>query len=100
MIVTSERVLQAGESLSGIAAEVYGEVGNWRDIADKNNIDIFAVLPVGQKIVIPTLEEVQENIERVAAQAASLVDKVDSLDLSSLKQPETVLKHQLVSWIF
>lgn len=92
----SERILTAGDSLSAIAAEVYGEVGSFRDIADANDIDIFEVLPVGKSIVIPALADVQKSIKQAATQAASTVD---GLDLSKLKQPETGNPWQLLSWV-
>jgi len=42
-----------GDTVSGIAAQVYGDPSRWRDIADANNIEDPFSLPTGTSLVIP-----------------------------------------------
>lgn len=50
---TTTRVVRRGDSLAGIAADVYGDPGQWRVIADANGIDDPFVLPAGSKLTLP-----------------------------------------------
>jgi len=43
----------AGETLSQIAAEVTGDPGNWRPIAEANDIDNPRTPPAGEALIIP-----------------------------------------------
>jgi len=52
---THRRVLRAGETLSHIAAEVYGEPRLWRPIAEANDIDRPGAVTPGTALVIPAL---------------------------------------------
>ena len=52
---THRRVLRAGETLSHIAAEVYGDSRLWRPIAEANNIDRPGSVRPGTALVIPAL---------------------------------------------
>lgn len=52
---TKMRVLKAGDTLQGIAAEEYEDSGKWRPIARANNIDNPLSVKAGQKIIIPSL---------------------------------------------
>jgi hypothetical protein len=52
---TRIHVLLQGESLSGIAAQVYGNPELWRPIALRNGIDDPRSLPSGLRLVIPQL---------------------------------------------
>jgi hypothetical protein len=47
------RVVKQGDTLSGIAHEVYGEAGRWREIASANRISNPRRLQPGQVLVIP-----------------------------------------------
>jgi LysM repeat protein len=49
---TLRNVIQ-GDTVSGIAASVYGDPSRWRDIASANNIEDPFSLPAGQSLVIP-----------------------------------------------
>jgi len=42
-----------GDTLSGIAAQVYGDAARWRDIASANKIEDPFTLPAGTSLVIP-----------------------------------------------
>lgn len=53
---TKIRKVQRGDTLSGIAATEYGNPGNWREIAQKNNISDPRVLMPGQTLKISPLE--------------------------------------------
>lgn len=97
--IDSGRIIKAGDSLGNLADEIYGNVGNFREIADRNGIDIFEVLPVGRRLDLPTKDEAKAAIAKVTQQAARLADQVNGLDLSSIKQPETNNPFQLISWI-
>jgi len=95
-------VLSAGDSLSQLAHDAYGRVGEFRAIADKNDIDIFATLPTGAQIDLPSLAEIDREIERVTGQATSFIDSVaEQLDLSNIRQQSANggLEHQLIDWI-
>ncbi|MBX2796106.1 MAG: LysM peptidoglycan-binding domain-containing protein [Myxococcales bacterium] len=52
---THRRILQAGQTLSDLAAEVYGDPGLWRPIAEANDIDQPRFVPPGTPLVIPAL---------------------------------------------
>ena len=46
-------VVESGDTLRGIAAEVYGDPDQWELIADANGLTRETVLTVGQELVIP-----------------------------------------------
>ena len=50
---TTTRVVRRGESLASIAADVYGDPGQWRVIAIANAIEDPFVLPAGSKLTLP-----------------------------------------------
>ncbi len=50
---TTTRMVKRGDSLSGIAAAVYGDPAQWRAIAEANDIDDPRRLLVGQRLTIP-----------------------------------------------
>jgi hypothetical protein len=49
------RVFRMGDTLQGIAGEVYGDPRLWRPIAQANNIDNPLTIPAGQALKIPSL---------------------------------------------
>jgi nucleoid-associated protein YgaU len=53
---TRTRIIKRGDILSGIAAEEYNEPGEWRTIAQENNIQNPKELTPGKIIKIPPLE--------------------------------------------
>jgi nucleoid-associated protein YgaU len=50
---TSTRVVRRNDSLASIAADVYGDAGQWRVIAEANGIEDPFVLPAGSKLTLP-----------------------------------------------
>lgn len=48
--------VEAGESLSSIAREEYGNPNNWTAIRDANNIENSNQLAIGQELIIPDLD--------------------------------------------
>lgn len=48
-------VCRQGETLSSIAAAVYGDPTLWRPIAIRNEVDVPAAIGVGDRIVVPSL---------------------------------------------
>lgn len=50
---TTTRIVRRGESLAGIAAEVYRDPGAWRVIAQANGIEDPLVLPAGTRLTVP-----------------------------------------------
>lgn len=52
---TSRRVVQRGETLSRIAADVYADPAEWRRIADANRLANPRAIDPGQILMIPTL---------------------------------------------
>jgi len=52
---TKQRVVKAGDTLQGIAAEAYDDPRQWRAIAVANNLDNPLTIPVGQGLIIPSL---------------------------------------------
>ncbi|BAZ23382.1 peptidoglycan-binding LysM [Kalymmatonema gypsitolerans NIES-4073] len=49
------RIVKAGDTLSGIAAEVYRDPKRWRIIAEENRLDDPRHLQPGQRLTIPKL---------------------------------------------
>jgi len=49
------RVVKSEETLQGIAAEEYDDPGEWRAIAEENNIDNPLTIQAGQRLIVPTL---------------------------------------------
>ena len=58
---TKHHVVQAGETLAGIAGERYEDPSKWREIARENNIDDPLDLSPGQLLVIPAIESLPKN---------------------------------------
>lgn len=54
--LTKTRVVTQGDTLWAIAAKEYGNPGDWRLIAERNNIDNPRILNPGQRLVIPVKE--------------------------------------------
>lgn len=50
---TTTRIVRRGDSLASIAGEVYRDPGQWRVIADANDIEDPFVLPAGSKLTVP-----------------------------------------------
>ena len=50
---STTRVIKRGDSLSGIAAEVYGDPQQWRVIAEANGLDDPRRLSPGKRLTIP-----------------------------------------------
>jgi nucleoid-associated protein YgaU len=50
---TTTRVVRRGDTLAGIAAEVYRDPTKWRVIADANAIENPFALPAGSKLTVP-----------------------------------------------
>lgn len=50
-------VVKLGDSLWSIAAEEYGNAGQWRSIADENEIENPRLLEIGREITIPPLDK-------------------------------------------
>jgi nucleoid-associated protein YgaU len=54
--LTKRRVVIDGDSLWAIAAKEYGNPGDWRLLAEKNNIDNPRMLKPGQELIVPKKE--------------------------------------------
>lgn len=54
--LTKRWIVRQGDSLWSIASKEYGDPGEWRRIADANNIDNPRFLTPGQELVIPVKE--------------------------------------------
>jgi nucleoid-associated protein YgaU len=52
---TKRRVVKAGDTLQGVAAEEYNDPRQWRPIAAANNLDNPLTVEVGRALVIPPL---------------------------------------------
>ena len=97
--------IKPGDSLELISHSLFGDITYFRDIADTNNIEIFDELKVGTFITIPTVKEIKRKIEAGVREVSLLTQQslnpgyLKSLDLSGLKQAESVAAFQLVSWI-
>lgn len=52
---TKFRVVKAGETLQSIAAQEYDDPRKWRPIAQANNIDNPLTIPIGQRLIVPSL---------------------------------------------
>jgi len=49
-------VVRPGDTLSGIAGELYDDPVKWRPIADANNIDNPLILEPGRVLIVPAIE--------------------------------------------
>jgi LysM repeat protein len=54
---TRTYLVQPGDTLRGIANEVYGDPDQWEVIAEANGLTRETVLTVGQELVIPPLDD-------------------------------------------
>jgi nucleoid-associated protein YgaU len=54
------RMVQAGDRLTMIAFEEYGDAAKWRPIADANGLDDPRNLEVGKRLTIPALSPVRK----------------------------------------
>lgn len=54
---TRSHIVARGDTLSSIAADVYGDPGRWRPLADHNHLTDPRRLPVGAVLEIPPLEQ-------------------------------------------
>ena len=63
-------VVEAGDTLSGIAERFYGDAGIYTQIADANGIADPNLINVGQELVLPLTYEEQEVIKAQEAAAA------------------------------
>ena len=50
-------VIKRGDTLSNVAAKIYGDPARWRAIADRNDIDDPIHLEIGQRLGIPDVGE-------------------------------------------
>ena len=64
-------VVQAGDTLSLIARDIYGEIGLWDEICAYNNLGDCNNIEVGQEIKLPTREEIGAGIAPAATPAAT-----------------------------
>jgi nucleoid-associated protein YgaU len=55
--VAKSRIIRKGDTLSGIAAEEFGDPALWRHLAEKNDIDDPLQLIPGRELLIPTLSD-------------------------------------------
>ena len=51
-----QHIVRAGDTLSGIAAELYHDATKWRPIAEANNIDNPLNLEPGRVLIVPAIE--------------------------------------------
>ena len=88
--------VQPGDSLAKIAYQVYGSESNFRDIADENDIDIFAqgAIRPGVMLAVSALKE-----QAVSALSSANIVGLENLDLSKIKQSGTENNYQLFNWI-
>ena len=50
-------IIQPGDTLRGIAMDIYGDAGMWREIADINDIRPPYLLKVGKELMLPNVAE-------------------------------------------
>lgn len=51
-----QHIVRSGDTLSGIAAELYHDATKWRPIAEANNIDNPLKLEPGRVLIVPAIE--------------------------------------------
>jgi uncharacterized surface protein with fasciclin (FAS1) repeats len=64
-------VIQAGDTLSLIARDIYGEIGLWDEICAYNNLADCNTVEVGQEIRLPTQAEIGAGIAAAATPTAT-----------------------------
>jgi uncharacterized surface protein with fasciclin (FAS1) repeats len=66
-------VVQAGDTLSLIARDIYGEIGLWEEICAYNELPDCNTIEVGQEIRLPTREEIGAGIAPAATATSTPV---------------------------
>jgi uncharacterized surface protein with fasciclin (FAS1) repeats len=64
-------VVQAGDSISLIARDIYGDVGLWEELCAHNSLADCNSIEVGQELQLPTLAQISEGITAAATPAAT-----------------------------
>ncbi|HXF60575.1 MAG TPA: fasciclin domain-containing protein [Caldilineaceae bacterium] len=64
-------IVVAGDTLSLIARDIYGNMSYWRAICDYNNLANCDVIEVGDELRLPTLAEIDAGISPSTAAAAT-----------------------------
>lgn len=59
--------VQAGDTLSLIARDIYGEVGLWEELCSFNNLDDCNILEVGDVLQLPTTDQIGTGATAPAA---------------------------------
>ena len=96
--------VKAGQSLSAIAGQLYGNSSVFRDLADTFDIDEFDPEEQLTGRVLEITEELETSIKRNAEQIEGIFNLLDDkrfqdIDLSGIKSPAGLLPQQLVSWL-
>jgi uncharacterized surface protein with fasciclin (FAS1) repeats len=87
-------VIQAGDTLSLIARDIYGEIGLWEEICAYNKLADCNTVEVGQEIKLPTREEIGAGIAPAAtatpAGAAAAAAAASATTTATVKATATV----------
>lgn len=92
-----EYVVQLGDTLSGIAKEVLGSEGEWRAIAELNDIENPDRIFVGKRLHMPSTQnnemsaEMEQQTKQVAAVEITANEGVSSLTILGMPRADAEL---------
>lgn len=96
--------VKAGQPLSAIAGQLYGNSSVFRDIADAFGINEFESDEVLTGRVLEISEQLEASIKSKAEQIEGVFNLLEDgrfqeIDLSGIKPPDGLSPQQLVSWL-
>jgi hypothetical protein len=96
--------VQAGQTLSTIASQLYGNPSVFRELADEFNIDEFDPTETITGRILEISDQLESRIKAKAEELEgvfSLFDdkRFEEIDLSQLKTVDGLSSQQLVSWL-
>ena len=89
-----EYVVQQGDTLAKIAQEKLGSADKWKDIAEANNIDNPNALQVGQRLTIPSSDQMNSTQENGSEKGTSEDQGNSTEEGGSQSAPQHESSHQ------
>lgn len=92
-----------GDSLGKLADRYLGDVGNWRELADFNNLDIFSQIPQGLPIQIPDADQLRSLLQGQIGQLANELPDLSSVAAGrfSIDSVVDVLEEvKVIDWLY
>ena len=87
-----------GDSLGKLADRYLGDVSNWRELADLNNLDIFAPIPQGTVLEIPDADQLRSLLQDQLGQLANELPDLSSVAAGRLGGVLEEIK--VIDWLY